>query len=112
MPAIHALRRLPCALLLAASLSAVATPGRAETITVVIEKLAFSPAEVKAKVGDTISWVNKDVFAHTSTARDKSFEVVQPPKKTVSQTLTKAGAFDYYCKYHPNMKGRLIVEAK
>ncbi len=112
MPAIDILRGLSGALLLAASLLAVAPPARAETITVVIEKLAFSPAEVKAKVGDTISWVNKDVFAHTSTARDKSFEVIQPPKKTVSQTLTKAGAFDYFCKYHPNMKGRLIVEAK
>jgi plastocyanin len=98
--------------LLAAALSFVVTPGHAETITVVIENLTFSPAEINAKVGDTISWVNKDVFAHTATARDKSFEVIQPPKKTVSQTLTKAGSFDYFCKYHPNMKGRLIVQAK
>jgi plastocyanin len=88
---------------------ATAAPAACETITVTIEKLAYQPAEVTAKVGDTILWVNKDVLAHTSTARDKSFEVIEPPKKTVSQTLTKAGSFDYYCKYHPNMKGRLTV---
>jgi len=87
----------------------VAAPAFAETITVTIEKLAFQPAKVKAKVGDTIQWVNKDVLAHSATARDKSFDVIQPPKKTVSQTLTRAGSFDYYCKYHPNMKGRLDV---
>lgn len=87
----------------------IAAPAFAETITVTIDKLTFQPAEVKAKVGDTIQWVNKDVLAHTATARDKSFDIRQPPKKTVSQTLTRAGSFDYYCKYHPNMTGRLSV---
>ncbi len=88
---------------------AIIAPAGAETITVTIENLTFQPAEVKAKVGDTVQWVNKDVVAHSATARDKSFEVIQPPKKTVTQTLTKAGSFDFYCKYHPNMTGRLIV---
>lgn len=88
----------------------VATPAFAETIIVTIENLSFKPAEVQAKVGDTVVWVNKDVLDHTATARDKSFDIVQPAKKSVSQTLTKAGSFDYYCRYHPNMTGRLVVE--
>jgi len=87
----------------------IAAPAFAETITVTVANLTFEPAEVKAKVGDTIRWVNKDVLTHSATARDKSFDVIQPPGKTVSQTLTRAGSFDYYCKYHPNMTGRLIV---
>lgn len=93
-----------------ALVAAATIPASAETITVTIENLVFKPAEVKAKVGDTILWVNKDVFDHTATARDKSFDIIQPPKKSVSQTLTKAGTFDYYCQYHPNMTGRLVVE--
>ena len=32
-----------------------------------IEKMAFSPKEISAKVGDTVEWVNKDAFAHTAT---------------------------------------------
>jgi len=44
-------------------------PAHADTIQVVIDKLVFSPAEIKAKVGDTIEWVNKDILAHTATVR-------------------------------------------
>ena len=39
----------------------------ADTIQVTIDKLVFAPAEISAKVGDTIEWVNKDAFAHTAT---------------------------------------------
>lgn len=102
---------LPRWLALSLALVVAATiPASAATVTVTIENLAFKPVEVKAKVGDTILWVNKDVLAHTATARDKSFDVTQLPKKTVSQMLTKAGSFDFYCRYHPNMTGRLVVE--
>ena len=52
------------------ALTMYAAPVKAETIQVTIDKLAFSPATVEAKVGDTIVWVNKDVFAHTATVKD------------------------------------------
>ncbi len=83
-------------------------PVRAETIRVTIEKLVFSPAETSAAVGDVIEWQNKDVMAHTATAKD-GFDVVIPPKKTATLTVTRAGTFDYYCRFHPNMKARLQV---
>ena len=86
-----------------------AVPAQAETIKVEIKNLIFGPVEVKARVGDTIVWDNQDVFAHTATATDKSFEVMLPPKKSGSLTVKKAGTFDYFCKFHPNMKGKVIV---
>ena len=85
-------------------------PVRAETIQVTIDKLVFSPATVEAKVGDTIKWVNKDVFAHTATVKG-GWEVMIPPKATASLTLQKAEAVDYFCRFHPNMKGHLAVTA-
>lgn len=85
-----------------------ATPAVAETIQVTIDKLVFSPATVEAKVGDTIEWVNKDVFAHTATVKG-GWEVMIPPKKSASLTLKVAGPVDYFCRFHPNMKGRLVV---
>ena len=94
---------------LALALAAIAVPAHAETIRIVIENLVFTPPEVSAKVGDTIEWVNKDVFAHTATARNGDFEVNQPPKKTVTSVLSKAGTVDYYCRFHPNMKGVLKI---
>jgi plastocyanin len=63
-----------------------------------------------ARVGDTIEWINRDVFAHTATARNGDFDVPLPPKQTVSFTVKKAGAVDYYCRFHPNMKAVLKTD--
>jgi plastocyanin len=83
--------------------------AHAETVHVTIDKLVFSPAEVTAKVGDTIEWINKDILAHTATATNGDFNVVIAPKATGRLVLKKASAVDYFCKYHPNMKGRVTV---
>ena len=100
-------RTLP--LLAALMLGAMAVPTHAATFQIVMENLVESPAEVSAKVGDTIEWINKDVFAHTATARNGDFDVTMPPKKSVISVLKKAGTIEYYCRYHPNMKAVLTV---
>ena len=81
----------------------------AATIQITMQDLVISPAEASAKVGDTIEWINKDIFAHTATARNGDWDVAMPPKKTVTLVLKKAGSIDYYCRYHPNMKATLTV---
>ena len=83
--------------------------AHAGTIQISMENLVFSPAEATAKVGDTIEWINKDVFAHTATAQNGNFDVTIPPKQTVTLVLKKAGAIAYYCRFHPNMKAVLTV---
>ena len=88
---------------------AMAIPAHAATIEIVMENLVVSPAEVSARVGDTVEWINKDVLAHTATARNGDFDVAMPPKKTVTSVLRKAGAIEYYCRFHPNMKAVLKV---
>jgi len=90
-------------------LGAMIVPAQAATIQVTIDNLVFAPAEVSAKIGDTIEWINKDVFAHTATARNGDFDVMTPPKKTVTSVLRKAGTIEYYCRYHPNMKAVLTI---
>jgi plastocyanin len=95
---------ITAALMLGASVSA-----QAATIQITMENLVFAPAEVTAKVGDTIEWINKDIFAHTATARSGDWDVTMPPKKTVTLVLKKAGTVDYYCRFHPNMKATLTV---
>jgi plastocyanin len=83
--------------------------AHAATIRLSMENLVISPAEATAKVGDTIEWINKDIFAHTATARNGDFDVAMPPKKIVTLVLKKAGTIDYYCRFHPNMKAVLNV---
>src|SRR3569623_2714575 len=80
-----------------------AVPARAETIKIEMKDLVVTPAEVTAKVGATIVWENRDVFARTATATDRSFDVLLPPKKSGSLTVKKAGSFDNFCKLHPTM---------
>jgi plastocyanin len=93
---------------IALALTIVAAPVKAETIQVTIDKLVFSPVTVEAKVGDTIEWVNKDVFAHTATVKG-GWDVMIPPKKSGSLRLKAAGAVNYFCRFHPNMKGSITV---
>ena len=90
-------------------LGAIAVPAQAATIQIMMENLVIAPAEISAKVGDTVEWVNKDIFAHTATARNGDFDVTMPPKKTVTSVLNKAGTIEYYCRFHPNMKAVLNV---
>jgi plastocyanin len=95
---------------LAVVLLSTVVPARAATIEITMENLVIAPAEVSAKIGDTIAWVNKDVFAHTATARNGDFDVTLPPNKTATSVLKKAGTIEYYCRYHPNMKATLKIE--
>lgn len=100
----------PFSLAVALLCAAMVVPAQAATIEITMENLVISPAEVSAKVGDTINWINKDVFAHTATAKSGDFDVMLPPKKSAISVLKKAGTIDYYCRYHPNMKTTLKVE--
>ena len=80
-----------------------------ETIRVVIENLKFDPPQVSAHVGDTIEWANRDFVAHTATARNKDWDVTIPSKGAARVTLQHAGAVDYFCRFHPNMTGRILA---
>jgi len=99
-------RILPIA---AALVLGVSVSAQAATIQISMENLEIMPAEASVKVGDTIEWSNKDVLAHTATARNGDFDVMLPPKKTGSLVVKKAGTFEYYCRFHPNMKAMLNV---
>lgn len=89
----------------------ISFPAFAETIQVIVDKLVFSPADITAKVGDTIEWVNKDILAHTATVKG-DWDVMILAKKSGSFVLKKVGDVEYYCRFHPNMKGRISVAPK
>ena len=95
--------------IVAALTVAMSAPADAATIQITMENLVISPADASAKVGDTIEWINKDIFAHTATARNGDWDVIMPPKKTVTSVLNKAGTVEYYCRFHPNMKATLVI---
>ena len=104
------MRRALAGLTLGALLLALAaSSARAEVIEIRAEKLVFTPAQISAHVGDTIVWMNADFVAHTATARNGAWDVMMPPNTKKELVLKSTGAVDYYCKFHPNMIGKVTV---
>ena len=96
-----------CALTMVLAIAAAA----ATTHTIVMEGVAFVPEMLTVKQGDTVIWVNKDLFPHTATAQDRSFDSPEiAPNKTWKYIATKSGTFPYVCTLHPTMKGTLVVK--
>ena len=76
---------------------------------VVVDKMTFGDLPAELHVGDTITWRNDDLFRHTATAEDMSFDVDLPVKSEVLMPLTVAGEWNFICKFHPGMTGTLVV---
>ena len=100
-------RYLPAVVAVACGL--ISASAQAETIQITMDKLVFAPAETAAKVGDTVAWINNDILVHTATARNGDWDVNIGAKKTAELVLKKAGTIEYYCRFHPNMKGRITI---
>jgi len=98
-------------LLVALALAAV-EPAAAGVVRVDASGIAFAPAKVSAKVGDTVVWTNKDFVVHSATAKAGGFDVNLPVHKTGQTVLKKAGKIAYYCRLHPNMTGEIDVSSK
>ena len=95
---------------LGASLGAAwPAPVHAATLHAAIADLAFVEVPASARVGDVIEWSNRDIVAHTATARDGSFDVVILPGKTGRTVLRKPGRVALYCRYHPSMTGAIDI---
>ena len=93
-------------LLLVAPSMAAAAP---RTHVVPIEKMKFGALPADVRAGDTIIWDNRDMFKHTATAKDGSFNVDLPAGAKGKTVVRKAGAIAFMCKYHPGMRGVLKV---
>ncbi|WP_426610705.1 cupredoxin domain-containing protein [Bradyrhizobium sp. McL0616] len=93
----------------AIAFASMVVPVQAATVQITMENLVISPAEASVEVGDTVEWINKDVFAHTATAGNGDFDVNLPAKKSGMMVVKKAGTVEYYCRFHPNMKATLKV---
>ena len=87
-----------------------APSGSATQVT--IKSLAFNPAAVHAKVGDTVEWTNLDGPPHNVTwtggPKFKSSSTLNTNDK-FSLKLTQAGTIHYVCTIHPFMKATIVV---
>lgn len=100
-------------ILVAGALSALASSAPAQarrppaTVSVIVDKLSFGPIPA-LHVGDSILWVNRDLFRHSATSAGH-FDIDLPVGARRRMVMTKAGTFAFTCKYHPGMKGVITV---
>jgi plastocyanin len=80
-----------------------------QTHVVVIARMKFAAAPLNVRAGDRITWINQDLFRHTATATDGSFNVDLLPGAKATVVVRKAGAISVICRYHPGMRTRLKV---
>jgi plastocyanin len=58
-----------------------------------------------------VTWTNRDVIAHTSTADGGAWNSgTIAAGGTFSRTFTSAGSFPYHCAIHPGMIGTVTVQ--
>ena len=70
----------------------------------------LSLTAVTIKVGDTITWINKDSYSHTVKANNGEFESGDLANgATFNFTFTKEGTYDYICGIHTFMTGTITV---
>lgn len=82
-------------------------------VAVEIKDFAFNPAEIRIRTGTVVTWTNSDVVAHTATATDPrgAFDSGNlNPGQSFSFTFDTARTYEYFCTYHPFMKGTIVVE--
>src|SRR6478609_3766521 len=94
----------------AAATTAAEAPAKPAGTTVEMTNTTFSPQTIDVKVGDSVTFVNKDEIAHTATAGDGSFDSkTMEAGATFTFKATKAGQIDYVCNFHPGMTGTINV---
>lgn len=76
-----------------------------------VRAMAFHPAVLEVRRGDTVVWVNRDVVPHTATAtREPRWQTGRLAQGDSGRYVPRATGEDrYFCELHPPMEGKLIV---
>jgi plastocyanin len=95
--------------------SAPATSGSSSTVAIpsgasVLGNQAFPPNPLTVDAGTTVTWMNTDSVAHTSTSDGAGWDSgIIAPGAQFSTALNTAGTFHYHCQIHPGMIGTVVV---
>src|SRR5438309_10573193 len=100
------------ALVISGGLLALPLVALAATSAANIQNSAFAPATITVRVGDTVTWTNRDAFSHTSTSDTGAWDShVITASNSFSFMFASAGTFAYHCAIHAFMHGTIVVQA-
>lgn len=78
---------------------------------VIIDNFVFSPVPLTVKVGAQVTWINHDDIPHTVDSTQGKFKSAALDTDEKFQfRFTEAGEYPFYCRLHPKMTGKIIVQ--
>ncbi len=84
---------------------------RAQGMEVRVDNFTFSPETLVVPVNSVVTWVNKDDIPHVIASIDGVFKSkALDTDQKFSYTFMKAGTYPYYCRIHPKMVGKIVVQ--
>src|SRR5437763_1420450 len=81
--------------------------------SVAMQNNVFSPSSITIPVNSTVTWTNKDGYAHTvtSTSSNEQYDSGNiNAGSTFSHKFSSTGTFTYKCTIHAGMTGTVIVQ--
>jgi len=93
-------------------------PGEGHTVvhTIVMsnKEPSYAPAEITIGVGDTVRWLNSEK-SDTHSIHERAGALISPDVAAGKQwcyQFTHEGEYNYTCRFHPWMKGKIIVKSR
>jgi plastocyanin len=93
----------------------IAGTGSAMAADAKIKLFQYQPSPIEVKAGESVTWTNGDDIEHSVTAgapgkESGAFDSGFFKKDgTFTQAFDKPGEYDYFCKRHNSMKGKVVV---
>ena len=91
---------------------AVATDAPAGSAAEVkIDNFAFTPGMITVKAGTQVTWINHDDIPHTVDSTEGKFKSSAMDTDDKFQfRFTEPGEYQFYCRLHPKMTGKVVVQ--
>lgn len=91
------------------AVSAEATGGPA--VEIKIDNFAFTPGVITVKSGTRVTWINHDDIPHTVDSTQGKFKsAAMDTDDKYEFRFTAPGEYPYYCRMHPKMTGKIMVQ--
>jgi plastocyanin len=90
--------------------SAAAADPSAALYEVEIAQFLFTPERLEITAGDSVAWINSDPVPHTATAAAGDWDSGNLDRSAhYSTRFEDPGTYTYICRYHPLMRGEIVV---
>lgn len=77
--------------------------------SVELKEACFTPAYLHTQPGDSVTWTNRDDFAHVVAGTDWGHLDEMSQGESVTFRFDRPGVYAYTCYLHPGMNGAVIV---